>query len=73
MCKKNPLNGGGFPLAYFLCYIHYYLHYGFKISMLLKYDILLAITLLTWLLNIYVCVCVCLNIMTLFYVIIENL
>ena len=47
-----------------LCYIRDYLHHGFKISMLLKYNILLKITLLTWLLNIFVCF---LNLMILFY------
>ena len=50
------LNEGVFPLADFVCYMRYYLHYGFKISMHLKYNILLVITLLSWLLNIFVCV-----------------
>ena len=40
---------------FLICYIRYYLHYGFKISMLLKYNILLVLNLLTRLLNIFVC------------------
>ena len=47
---------GRVSISIFLCYIRYFLHYGLKISMLLKYIILLVITLLTWLLNKYVCV-----------------
>ena len=38
----------------FGCYICYYLHYGFKISMLLQYNLLLVITLITCHLNILV-------------------
>ena len=61
---KYPLNGGGFPLAEFVCYMRYYLHHGFKINMQLKFNILQVITLLKWLLNIFVCV---LNLMTIFH------
>ena len=43
---------GRVSISIFLCYIGHYLHYGFKISMLLKYNILLVIYLLRWLLNI---------------------
>ena len=53
-----------------LCNIRYYLHYGFKISMRLYYNTLLVTTLLTWLLNIFVCV---LSLMTLFYVFSKNM
>ena len=42
---------GRVSISIFLCYIRYYLHYGFKLSMLLKYNILLVITLLRCLLN----------------------
>ena len=55
MVYKISLQGGRFPWADFLCYIRYYLHYGFMISMLLLYNILLVITLLTWLLNVFLC------------------
>ena len=37
-----------------MCYICYYLHYGFKISMLLKNNLLLVTTLITSQLNIFV-------------------
>ena len=54
-CIKYPRNGEGFPLTYFMLH-SYYLHYGFKISMLLKHNVLLIITLSALLLNIFVCV-----------------
>ena len=45
------------------CYVRYCLHYGFKISMLLKYDLLLVTTYINCQLNIIVV----LNDMTLYH------
>ena len=56
--QKSLQRGRGSISRYFVCYVCYYLHYGFKISMLLKYNLLLVATLITCQLNIlFVCFC----------------
>ena len=46
--------GEGFHKLIFLCYVCYYLLYGFKISMSLMYNLLLVSNLITCQLNIFV-------------------
>ena len=52
---NNPSVGEGVPLAdFWMLYMLLFAHYGFKICMLLKYNLLLGITLITFQLNIFV-------------------
>ena len=51
---NNYLMGEGFHKLIFLCYVCYYLLYGFKICMQLMYNLLLVSNLITCQLNIFV-------------------
>ena len=51
---NSKMAGRGSISSFIECYVCNYLHYGFKTSMLLTYNLLLVITLITYQLNIYV-------------------